>query len=65
MPKSNKLRTGAVGFLLLFALSGCEIAAGAAIGAAAGAIAAEATGNDVEDGAAVGGLLGAGVGALN
>ncbi|QPH55145.1 hypothetical protein [Pontivivens ytuae] len=52
----------AAGLLLILGLSGCAVATGAAVGAGAGAIAAEATGNDIEDGAAVGGLVGAGVG---
>ena len=65
MSISKTVYAGTAGFVLLFALAGCEIAAGAAIGAGAGAIAADATDNDVQDGAAVGGLLGAGVGALN
>lgn len=62
---TNSLFKGAAVLLLVLGLAGCEIAAGAALGAGAGAIAADATGNDVEDGAAVGGLVGAGIGALN
>ena len=65
MSISKTLRAGTAGFLALLALAGCEIATGAAIGAGVGAVAADATGNDVESGAAVGGLVGAGVGALN
>ncbi|WP_185803699.1 hypothetical protein [Pontivivens nitratireducens] len=65
MSISKMLSAGAVGFLLLTSVAGCEVATGAAVGAGIGAVGAEATGNDVEDGAAVGGLVGAGIGAAN
>ena len=59
------LRKAGVGILLIATLAACDIATGAAVGAGAGALIADQTGNDVERGAAVGGLVGAGIGAFN